>query len=130
MEEIIQALLEIGLQILGELPWEAALTKSDRQRQKKGRPGLDDAVIPCALLSLLVGVAFGGVSLWLFPHSFFHAPWLRVLNLVLSPLATATLSCLMAAYRRKKSPGTSPRSHFIFSFLFSLNFALIRFLCI
>jgi len=123
MEELLiilfQFFFEVILQVLAELPWDIGISR--REDWSVERPFL------FALLSLAFGLLLGGLSLALFPHTFLHHPWLRIANLLVSPLATGGTSWSIASLRKKGSPQVSPGHHFAYSFLFSLAFAAIRF---
>jgi hypothetical protein len=126
MEEVaaflIQFLIEFGIQLFGSLGFEWA-TGSDR-RKADGSPQNDG----CGWLVLfaVIGGVCSGISLLLVPKLFLPALWMRVLNLVLAPVAAGGLSHLTA---RKvwAAGGFSPRHHFWRGFWFALAFGLVRF---
>jgi hypothetical protein len=119
---VIQILIEFGIQLFGSLGFEWA-TGSDR---KKADGTADDNGYGWLVLFAVIGGACGGISLVLVPNLLLPALWMRVLNLVLAPVAAGGMSYLFA---RKvwAAGGYGPRHHFWRGFVFALAFGLVRF---
>lgn len=104
-----EALVELGLQSMAEPfrrppnPWLAALGYG------------------------LLGVIAGGISLWLFPTYLVGGETLRIVNLVLTPVAVGLLMCLMGAWRAHRGQPVLRIDRFAYGYLFALALALTRF---
>ncbi len=123
MEEILVAVVqfafELIINIIGYFPfdWRSKHRSSMEPASLAGR----------CLLWAMLGGAIGGLSLLLFQHSLIHLAWLRMLNLVASPLVSAYLSQAIAVARKKNNAHIHPRNHYWYAFWFSLAVATVRF---
>lgn len=76
----------------------------------------------------ILGAIAGGISLWLLPTLFVTAEWLRIANLILTPVAAGTLMGAFGAWRRRRNEELIRLDHFSYGFLFALAMALVRFI--
>ena len=77
---------------------------------------------------VILGAIAGAVSLWLFPALFIKKPWLRVLNLVATPLAAGALMAALGEWRRRRNEVLILLDRFSYGFLFAFSMALVRFI--
>jgi hypothetical protein len=75
----------------------------------------------------IFGAIAGGLSLWLFPTLFIDAEWLRIVNLVVTPVAAGGVMALVGAWRRRRDQELIRLDRFSYGFLFALAMALVRF---
>lgn len=121
MEEItilaIQFFLEVVLNAAVALPFDWSLG------ERTYRSGMG-----CAkpLIFLAIGVGCGFISLLVLPTLLIPLPWLRLTNLVLSPVLAGALAAYLAYLRYKDTSPTQLRAHFMNSFLFTLAYASVR----
>ena len=122
MEELIvllaQFLFEVVLNVLGNVPFEWL----SRSRKTPDPP----AVWPTAMAWFLLGALIGWLSTLLISHTLITLPTLRVLNLLVSPIASALLSHASAQHRSKLNPNITPRNHFWYAFWFTFGLVLAR----
>jgi len=120
---ILQLLGEILLQVCGEALAEVGL-RSLRGPFRRPRP-----VVPwlAGLGYLLFGLLAGGLSLWVFPESFIQAPWLRVVNLLVTPVAAGAAMALIGRYRTSKGQALIRLDSFLYGFVFAFGMALVRY---
>ena len=130
--EIIVELLFALLQILGELVLQVLLEALAElglhsihepfRRPKPLHPAL--AAIGYGIL----GAATGGLSLWLLPNLFIMSEWLRIANLVITPIAAGGVMGAFGAWRRRRNEELIRLDRFAYGFLFALAMALVRFI--
>lgn len=73
------------------------------------------------------GAMAGGLSLWLFPDNFIKVEWLRVSNLLLTPLAAGLLMAWIGSWRSKHERDVIRLETFFYGFFFALSLAIVRF---
>ena len=126
MEEILivifQFLFETVLEGLLYLPFDWLEKKSDPSEESKPVSNETLVVIGAAVL----GGVLGGISLIVMPHTWIRSDVLRICNMLLAPLISAGSAWMIASHRRA-SRRTSPRTHALFGFTFTLLFVLVRF---
>jgi hypothetical protein len=105
-----EALFEFGLQCLGEA----------FRRPKPLHPGM--AAVGYAML----GAVAGAISLTVFPHRFIATPWLRVVNLIITPVAAGAVMATIGAWRRKREKELIRLDRFSYGYLFALAMAVVR----
>ena len=80
------------------------------------------------LLWTLAGVAFGLLSLWLFPRPIVRVPFLQIVNIIVTPLAMAGAMIAweqwLSKWRGRRSPGAA---EFVNRYAFALCYLLVRF---
>ena len=74
----------------------------------------------------LAGALLGYVSAYLLPFKLLPYSWLRLLNLVIAPIAGGYVANAIATHRAKADPLIEPKVHFWNAFSFILPFALLR----
>ena len=123
MEELIaiafQFLVEFTINVLGYLPidWPS---KHRRTAERETLWGI-------CFIWLVAGGVLGGFSLLVFGYALLQPGWLRIANLLVSPLASAYLAQFVARRRARTNPMLVPRNHFWYGFWFSLGLAFVRF---
>ena len=129
--EIVFEILFVLLQFVGELVLQVILealaelglhsVRETFRRPKPSHPAL--AAVGYAIL----GAAAGAISLWLFPQLFIDTPRLRILNLLVTPVAAGAVMASIGAWRRKRDKELIRLDRFAYGFLFALAMALVRF---
>ncbi len=74
-----------------------------------------------------LGAALGGVSLWIWPDSIAHAPWVRWLGLVAVPILAGLTMAALGAWRERRDQELIRIDRFGYAFLFAFAMALVRF---
>lgn len=74
----------------------------------------------------IYGAVAGGLSL-LLPKMFEVAWWLRLLNLIVTPLACGFIMAKIGQIRKKRGEGTIRIDTFFYGYLFALAMAIVRF---
>ena len=120
---IVQFLGELLLQIFGELIVEliGRSVKEPFRRPKPIHPWL------AAIGYGIFGAIAGAFSLWMLPSLFISTEWLRIANLVISPLLAGLMMERLGAWRRLKNQETIRLDTFVCGFIFALSMALVRF---
>ena len=120
---IFEFLSELLLQAFGELiaEWIGRSVKEPFRRPKPVHPGL--AVVGYGIFGALAG----SISLWVLPSLFISADWLRVLNLVATPLVAGLMMERLGAWREQRNQATIRLDTFAYGFVFALAMALVRY---
>lgn len=109
LQTLLEALAEIGLHSLAEPfrrppnPWLAAIGYT------------------------LFGAAAGGLSLLAFPAHLVPEHGLRLLNLIVTPVAVGGVMVLMGAWRARRGESVLRIDRFAYGYLFALSLGLVRF---
>ena len=111
LQVLFEALAEFGVRALGE-PF---------RRSREASPWL------AALGYAIYGAVAGGISLWLVPVAYLTAPWARIANLVVTPLASGLVMSMMGAWRRRRGEDLIRLDRFSYGVLFALAMALVRY---
>ena len=117
MELLLQFLGEVLIQGVMELGFRSLADVFGRRRN----PLL--SIIGCFLWGLIAG----GISLLILPTAFINSSNLRVLNLLLTPVAVGVIMALLGRLRAKKSAPLVQLDHFGYAFTFAFAMALVRF---
>lgn len=120
MEIILEFLGEFLLQIVGELLAEIGLRSLREPFRRRPNPWL------AMLGAVLLGAILGGLSLLVFPHLLVAAR-LRLVNLMVTPIASGILLGLVAFWRRGRDDAAPPFDRAVYGFLFALAFGLVRY---
>ena len=120
-EAIFQFFGELLLQAFFELLAEMGFHGLANTLKRPRNPALS------TLGFVLWGIIAGGISLWIFPTSHIHDPALRILNLVLTPVALGLVMTLIGKIRRKKGQDLVRLDQFGYAFVFAFAMALVRF---
>ena len=131
LAEILIQLLWGAVEILGELLLQVVfewLGEAVAHRFKKAG-GDRKPVSPwlAAIGYACAGAAAGAVSLLIFPHLMMGAEWMRVLNLIMTPIAAGAIMAAMGAWRRRHEKEVVRLDSFAYGYLFALAMAIVRF---
>ena len=130
MELIVEVLVSL-MQVVGELLLQAFAqmlaevfghSVQDALRRLKPRHPAAAACLYAAL-----GAALGAASLAIFPDSAIEATWLRVTNLLVTPVLVGLLMSAMGAWRRRRGEDLIRLDQFSYGYLFALSMAAVRF---
>jgi sterol desaturase/sphingolipid hydroxylase (fatty acid hydroxylase superfamily) len=75
----------------------------------------------------IFGAIAGAISLWALPSLFISAQWLRIVNLIATPLLAGLMMERLGAWREMKDQKTIRLDTFAYGFVFALSMALVRF---
>lgn len=114
-EFVLQAVFELIAELIGRS------VKEPFRRPKPINPWF------AAVGYIIFGIAAGALSLWLLPALFITSPWLRIANLILTPVVAGLLMERLGAWRERKDQETIRLDTFAYGFLFALSMALVRF---
>lgn len=120
---VVQLLAELLLQFFGELIAEliGRSMKEPFRRPKPVHPLL------AAIGYGIFGVIAGAVSLWMLPALFISEEWLRIVNLIITPIAAGLIMARLGAWREMRDQETIRLDTFAYGFIFALAMALVRF---
>lgn len=121
---ILQVIGELLLQIFGEALAELGL-------RSLGEPFRRAPPIHPALAGLgyfLLGLMAGGLSLWIVPVLFIQAQWLRVTNLLLTPLIAGLAMSAIGRYRKRKAQELIRLDTFAYGAVFAFGMSLVRYI--
>lgn len=120
---ILQFLGELLLQAGGELIAEliGRSVKEPFRRPKPIHPWL------AAIGYGIFGAVAGGISLWVLPSLFISTEWLRIVNLIATPLVAGLMMERLGTWREMKDQETIRLDTFAYGFVFALSMALVRF---
>ena len=76
---------------------------------------------------VILGAAVGYLSLYLFPNHLIGAENLRVANLVITPLAVATVMALIGRSRERSEKHVVRLEQFAYAFAFAFPLAIVRY---
>ncbi len=76
---------------------------------------------------LILGAGAGGLSL-LIPKMFTIPEWLRIVNLIVTPIACGFIMVKIGQFRARRGDRPIRIDTFIFGYLFALALALVRFI--
>jgi hypothetical protein len=121
LEALFQIVGEFLLQVLFEAIAELGFHSLKETIKKSGNPLLS------TIGFLLWGLLAGGISLLLFPRSFISNQTLRLLNLAVTPLATAEIMRQIGKLRAGRGQTLVGLDRFAYAFIFALAMASVRF---
>jgi sterol desaturase/sphingolipid hydroxylase (fatty acid hydroxylase superfamily) len=129
--EIVFQVLGWILQFLGELLLQVAFeaiaevfghaVKEPFRRPRPVQPWL------AAIGYLIFGATAGGLTMWLFPDLFIKARWLRVANLLLTPIAAGLIMEAIGSWRERRDKEVLRLESFSYGFCFAFAMALVRY---
>ncbi len=125
---MIDGLVELVLEVLLQGGAELIIEVASHKRRKKHLPPKPLHPFAQACLWLMAGLAVGGVSLWLFPHSFIQSPALRLANLVVTPLVLGALMALIGRKRLADGQELVSLDRFSNAALFALGMGFVRYM--
>jgi hypothetical protein len=120
---ILRILGELILQMIFEAVGELAIhsVKEPFRRPKPIHPLL------AAIGYAIFGALAGGLSVWLFPHLYLEAQGLRIVNLIVTPIAAGGLMAGIGAWRRRRDKEVVRLETFAYGYCFALAMAVVRF---
>jgi sterol desaturase/sphingolipid hydroxylase (fatty acid hydroxylase superfamily) len=129
--EIVFQVLGWILQILGELLLQIVFEaiaelfghalKEPFRRSRPVQPWL------AAMGYLIFGAAAGGLTVWLVPDLFIKAAWLRVANLLLTPIAAGFIMEAIGSWRERREKEVLRLESFAYGFCFAFAMAVVRY---
>jgi hypothetical protein len=124
----MEALLEFLLEIAGEFFFELVVQLLfEFGARVLLAPFRSVAVSLRAPWLAIAGAIAGALSLALAPHALFERPWLRVANLLVTPLLAGVAVAALGAFRARRGLVVLPFDRFRGGFAFALAFAGVRF---
>lgn len=120
---LLQFLAELFLQIFLEIVVAIIGRKVKAPYHRPERVSAELAALGYALC----GAVVGGLSLWLFPALFITGPWLRIANLLLTPILAGLFMGGLGAWRRRHARETIRLDSFAYGFLFAAAMTLVRY---
>lgn len=125
MEEILIVVITFLGQLLLEsllyFPWDMFVIFHEKYRGGKYNK------FGWALISLLVGMTVGIISVGIFSDAVLPFSWLRVLNLIVAPFLAGALALRMSRRRNQKELTSDNKLHYLVAFLFTLGLLGVRF---
>lgn len=121
---VLRVIGELVLQLIFEALFDSAIhgAKYAYERREPLHPLL------AAIGYLLLGAMAGWFSLWAFPSLILGTEGLRVLNLVITPLAAGATMAAIGAWRRRREREVVRLESFAYGYCFALAMAAIRFI--
>ena len=119
---LAEIFLEFVLQVLIEAVARAAANLIQPTESRTLSPAL-----LCVAYGL-VGGGCGAISAIFWPASFVHAPWARILTLVIVPVLAGLLMAGVGAWRRKRGATFNRLDLFGFAYVFAAAMAVARYL--
>ncbi|MEZ0307660.1 MAG: hypothetical protein ACAH21_07020 [Ramlibacter sp.] len=120
---ILQFLGELLLQVVFEAIFEAFghAVKEPFRRPRPVRPWV------AAIGYVIFGAVAGGLTVWLVPDLFIKAEWLKVANLVLTPVAAGLIMQAIGAWRERREKEVLRIETFAYGFCFAFAMAVVRY---
>ena len=120
---LLQLIGEIILQVIGETIAELIghSVREPFRRPTPIHPWL--AAISYAIFGALAGV----LSLWLLPSLFIKVHWLRVINVIITPILAGIIMAWFGTWRRKHEKEVIRLDSFAYGWCFAIAMALVRF---
>ena len=120
MEIVFEILGEVLLQLVFEVLAELGLHAVSEPFRKRPNP------VVAATGYLLFGLAAGGLSLLIAPHSVVHGD-ARLLNLAVTPLLAGLAMTALGAWRARRGQTLIRLDRFLYGYLFAVALAIVRF---
>ncbi len=114
---VIQFILEAFLNIFTAFPWPLFYRGENEESNTFYR----------GCFSFFCGLLIGMFSLYFFPKSFVSIFYLRIANLILSPVLLGFLSKAIAEFIHRRKDDVWPKRHFWYAFWSCLGYAALRF---
>ena len=121
LEALLEILCEIVLQGIFEALAELGLRSLVGSFSKPPNAWLS------AIGYVLFGAAAGAASLLLFPSHLVKGESLRMVNLLVTPIAVGLLMCVVGAWRLRRGQSQLRIDRFAYGYLFALSLAGVRF---
>lgn len=123
MEELLGLIVQGAIEFVLEFVFYYLF---DRPRSGSGRK--DQGFPGWLLVYLVLGTGLGAAVNWVHPQLLIANPWIRLANLLVAPLLSGWLSQRIAGLRALKDANIAAWKHFYYAAVFTLGFALVRFL--
>lgn len=120
MEAIVELLLELVLQVIGEVLTEFGVRRVSRAFDHT--PSAWAAAIGYAILGAFVGF----ISILVVP-ALLASPVLRVANLIVTPLVAGATASMIGSWRHRRGQELVRLDRFAYGYLFALSMAIVRF---
>lgn len=127
LAELLFMLLGWVAEIVLQVAFEALAEMGIRTLREPFKPARETSPLVAAVGYAIYGALVGGVSLWFFPAPWLEAPWARIANLAVAPLAAGAVMSMMGAWRRGRGQSLVRLDRFSYGVLFALAMALVRF---
>ncbi len=80
-----------------------------------------------AIGHLILGALAGALTVWLIPELFIKEEWLRLANLLLTPLAAGLVMEALGSWRARREKEVLQLESFAYGFCFAFSMALVRY---
>jgi len=121
IEFLIEFLGELFVQVVIEVLFELGLRTLTEPFKRTPNPWV------AALSYVVFGAALGGLSLLVFPAHFVRRAHLRILNLLIAPIAAGLGMAAIGAWRARRGDAALRIDRFGYGYLFALALAAVRF---
>ena len=122
---MIEAFFEIFFELILQLVVEY-LTSSGLRAPLRKRKGPPASAWLAGAGYLVLGALLGGVSLMVFPEHWVTDSDMRLLNLVITPVAAGLLMSAIGSWRRRRGRDLLRLDQFTHGWLFAFALALVR----
>jgi hypothetical protein len=119
LEFLAEIVLQVVFEWLAEFGFQAV--KAPFQGGSKASPVV--AVFGYAIF----GAVAGGLSLLVFPSSFVASHTMRVVNLVVTPVASGALMSVLGSWRRRRGQELIRLDRFAYGMVFAFAMSVVRF---
>jgi hypothetical protein len=120
-EILVWLFVEVVIPFLGEALAEWGFYAIGEKRGRRPAPVL------AMMGSLLLGLAFGALSVWLLPEAMLKQPNLRLANLAIMPVVVGLVMAQIGRWREATGRGGLIMSRFSNAYLLALGIALVRY---
>ena len=118
---VLQFLGELVLQVIFEGLAELLGHSTKNAFRRPPRPWL------AAIGHLTFGALAGALTVWLLPELFIKEQWLRLANLLLTPLAAGLVMEAIGAWRTRRDREVLRLESFAYGFCFAFGMAVVRY---
>lgn len=73
-----------------------------------------------------LGMLFGELSIYVSPHPILTTKYLRITNMIITPILAGYLLSMLSRFRSKESVWLLQKTDFIYGYLFALSFEIFR----
>jgi VIT1/CCC1 family predicted Fe2+/Mn2+ transporter len=121
LELFLELLLEIGVQIFGELLVELVLRPLAATFEKRPNP------VTAAFGYAMLGGIVGGLSLLLMPNHWLQNPGAQIANLIVSPIVAGIAMAIVGRWRESRGQELIRLDRFSYGYLFAFVSTLVRY---
>lgn len=118
-----ETLLQIVFQVLAEVGLHSIHGMRDHDPT---RPAVNPWL--AGMGYLMFGTIAGGISLWIRPDLLIASHTLRLLNLILTPLAAGLMTMAIGTWRRKRGQELIRLDRFTYGFIFAFGMGATRYI--